>query len=75
MGQSRLARAHLLILPLFVVISWGLPAFGALAEGWLASLVGLQPVVAVGALLAIVMWLWARPTGRRLAAELERAGS
>jgi predicted MFS family arabinose efflux permease len=63
------------VMSLFVVISWGLPAFGALAEGWLASLVGLQPVVAAGALVAIVMWLWARPAGRRLAAELERAGS
>ncbi len=62
------------VLSLFVVISWGLPAFGALAEGWLASLIGLRPVVAAGAVLAVVMWLWARPAGRRLAAELERVG-
>jgi predicted MFS family arabinose efflux permease len=62
------------VMSLFIVISWGLPAFGALAEGWLAELVGLQPVVATGALLAIAMWLWARPAGRRFAVELERAG-
>ena len=57
---------------LFVVISWGLPAFGALAEGWLASLFGLRPVVAVGAVLAIAMWFWARPAGRGFATKLER---
>ena len=62
------------VMSLFVVLSWGLPAFGALAEGWLASLIGLQPVVAAGALLAIVLWLWARAAGRQFAAELERAG-
>lgn len=60
------------VMSLFVVISWGLPAFGALAEGWLASFIGLQPVVATGAVLAIVLWLWARAAGRRLAVELER---
>ncbi len=62
------------VMSLFVVISWGLPAFGALAEGWLASFIGLQPVVATGAVLAIVLWLWARAAGRRLAVELERSG-
>ncbi len=60
------------VMSLFVVLSWGVPAFGALAEGWVASFIGLQPVVAAGALLAIVLWLWARPTGRRFAASLER---
>ncbi len=62
------------VISLFVVISWGLPAFGALAEGWLASFVGLRPIVAAGAVSAIVMWLWARPAGRRFTAELERVG-
>ncbi len=62
------------VMSLFVVLSWGVPAFGALAEGWIASFVGLQPVVAAGALLAIVLWLWARPAGRRFATELEREG-
>ena len=60
------------VMSLFVVISWGLPAFGALAEGWLASLFGLRPVVAVGAVLAVAMWFWARPAGRRLTTDLER---
>jgi MFS family permease len=61
------------VISLFVVLSWGVPAFGALAEGWLASVIGLQPVVAAGAVLTIVIWIWARPAGRRFAAELERA--
>jgi predicted MFS family arabinose efflux permease len=62
------------VMSLFVVLSWGVPAFGALAEGWLASFIGLQPVVAAGAILAIAIWLWARPAGRKHADELERAG-
>ena len=59
------------VMSLFVVLSWGVPAFGALAEGWLASLVGLQPVVATGAVLTIVIWTWARSAGRRFATALE----
>ena len=61
------------VMSLFVVLSWGVPAFGALAEGWLASFIGLQPVIAAGAVISIAVWLWARPAGRRFAAELERA--
>jgi hypothetical protein len=61
------------VMSLFVVLAWGVPAIGALAEGWLASFIGLQPVVAVGAVIAIAVWLWARPAGRRFAAALERA--
>ena len=60
------------VMSLFVVLSWGVPAFGALAQGWLASLFALQPVVAAGAVLAIVVWFWARPTGRSFANDLER---
>jgi predicted MFS family arabinose efflux permease len=61
------------VMSLFVVLAWGVPAIGALAEGWLASFIGLQPVVAVGAVIAIAVWLWARPAGSRFAAALERA--
>ena len=61
------------VMGLFVVLAWGVPAIGALAEGWLASFIGLQPVVAMGAVMAITVWLWARPAGRRFAAALERA--
>ena len=60
------------VMSLFVVLSWGVPAFGALAQGWLASLFSLQPVVGAGAAMALTMWFWARPTGRRFANDLER---
>ncbi len=60
---------------LFILISWGLPAIGALAMGWSASRFGLQHSVAAGALLTIVIWLVVlRPAGR-LAPALEAAGS
>ena len=60
------------VMSLFVVLSWGVPAFGALAQGWLASLFSLQPVVGTGAAMALMLWFWARPTGRRFANDLER---
>ena len=60
------------VMSLFIVISWGLPAFGALAMGWLASLFSLRPTIAVGAVLAFMFWLWARRIGGALAPDLER---
>ena len=60
------------VMSLFVVLSWGVPAFGALAQGWLASLFSLQPVVGTGAAMALMLWFWARPTGRGFAKDLER---
>jgi len=59
---------------LFIMISWGLPAIGALVAGWIASAAGLQPTIAAGAALTVLIWLWARPAGRRLAPELEGEG-
>ena len=59
------------VLSLYVVISWGLPALGAVAAGWIAQFVGLQATVGVGAALVVLFWLWARPAGNRLAAGLE----
>ncbi|MEC7489747.1 MAG: MFS transporter [Pseudomonadota bacterium] len=55
------------VMSLFIVISWGLPAFGALAAGWIADFAGLPATIAAGGLLTILLWLWAR----RRAAELE----
>ena len=66
------SRVRARVMSLFVVISWGLPALGALAMGWLASFFGLQPTIAVGALLALAVWLWARHAGAGLAPDLER---
>ncbi|MEE8333913.1 MAG: MFS transporter [Alphaproteobacteria bacterium] len=56
---------------LFIMISWGFPAIGALVAGWIASAAGLQPTIAVGAALTVLIWLRARPAGRRVAASLE----
>jgi MFS family permease len=60
------------IMSLFVVISWGLPAIGALAMGWIASFFGLQWTVGVAAAIALLVWLWARRESGAVAAELER---
>ena len=57
---------------LFILLSWGLPAVGALVIGWIASFAGLQPTIAAGAALALLIWLWARPQVARLAPVLER---
>jgi len=60
------------VMSLFVLISWGLPAFGALLMGWIAEFFGLQLTIGVGAALAALLWLWARRAGPRLAIDLER---
>ncbi len=60
---------------LFIMISWGFPAIGALVAGWIASDAGLQPTIAAGAALTVLIWLWARPVGRRLALDLESDGA
>lgn len=56
---------------LFILVSWGLPALGALAMGWFASYFGLQLAVAVGAGMAIAVWLMSLGPGARLAPQLE----
>lgn len=58
---------------LFILISWGLPAVGALAMGWSASYFGLQYSVAAGATLTLMIWLFALRPGKRLAPALEAA--
>jgi MFS family permease len=60
---------------LFIMISWGLPAVGALVMGWAASLFGLQASAAAGGVLTIIVWLIALRPARMLAPELEVAGS
>ncbi|NQU71712.1 MAG: MFS transporter [Rhodospirillales bacterium] len=60
------------VLSLFVLISWGLPALGAVAMGWLAEFVGLQEVVGGGAVLTLGVWLWARRVTPSMAAGLEK---
>lgn len=59
------------VMSLFVVISWGLPALGALAMGWIAEFLGLQATIGAGAAMTFAVWLWARRRGPQLAPDLE----
>ena len=69
------SRMRARVMSLFVVISWGLPAFGALVMGWLASFAGLQAVIGAGAFVALAVWLWSRRHALALATSLEEATS
>lgn len=66
------SRMRARVMSLFIVISWGLPAFGAVVMGWLASYFGLEGTIAAGAVLAVGVWLWARRLESGFAPELER---
>jgi hypothetical protein len=60
------------VMSLSIMISWGLPAFGALAAGWIANFAGLPVTVSAGGALTILLWLWARPRARKLESNLEK---
>lgn len=60
------------VLSLYLVASFGLPSLGALVIGWIASLAGLQVTFAASAVLAVLIWLWARPIASAQASQLER---
>lgn len=59
------------VLSLYGVIFLGGPAVGALVMGWIASNTGLGPPVAGGAVLCLVVWLWAMRRVWRAAPGLE----
>ena len=59
------------VLSMYSLIARGFPSIGALIMGYLASFVGLRWPVFGGAILCLVMWLWARPRQERMAAILE----
>ena len=63
------------VMSLFVVISWGMPAFGAVAAGWIAEFVGIRTTLAAGGVLSLALYLWARVRARDAAKELEAAGA
>ena len=60
------------VLSLYLAASFGLPSVGALVMGLVASETGLQITVGIGAILAVLIWFWARPIAGRAAAGLER---
>ncbi len=69
------SRVRARVLSLFIVFAHGLPAFGAAIMGWIASEAGLRATIGCGALVMVLVWLWARPRAGTMAAILERSGS
>ncbi|NQU71446.1 MAG: MFS transporter, partial [Rhodospirillales bacterium] len=61
------------VLSLFIIFAHGMPAIGAVIMGWIASSAGLQITIGCGALLMVLVWLWARPRAGEMAILLERA--
>jgi MFS family permease len=61
------------VLSLFVVISWGVAAFGSVAAGWIAELAGLRATLAAGGALSLALYLWARIRAKATASALETA--
>ncbi len=59
------------ILSMYTLIARGFPSIGALIMGYLASFVGLRWPVFGGAVLCLILWLWARKRQDRMAASLE----
>ena len=58
---------------LYIIISWGVPAIGALIMGWLADFVGLQITLAGGGVLTLLVWLIMFRQGPKLSTQLEAA--
>jgi len=60
------------VMGIYGVVARGGPALGALIMGWLSEIFGLPAPVAAGAVLCMILWLWARTRQGPMAAELER---
>jgi MFS family permease len=60
------------VLGLFIVFGHGLPALGALVQGWLATFWGLPAAVGGSAILMLAFWVWALFGQKRMSGELER---
>ncbi len=62
------------VLGLFIVFGHGLPALGALVQGWLATFFGLPAAVGGSAVLMLTFWVWAMFRQRAMIGELEGVG-
>jgi MFS family permease len=60
------------VMGLFIMFGHGLPALGALIQGWVAKYVGLQVAVGSGALLMLGFGVWSLFARKTMIAELER---
>ena len=70
--NSVAAHMRARVLGLFIVFGHGLPALGALVQGWLATFFGLPAAVGGSAILMLAFWTWAMFRQRGMSAELER---
>jgi len=61
------------VMSLFILISWGLPAFGAILAGWVADFSGLTITIAAGGALTIGLWLCAQPMVSKVQDNLEQS--
>jgi MFS family permease len=60
------------VMGLFIMFGHGLPAVGALVQGWVANYVGLQVAVGSSALLMLGFGLWSLYARKVMKSELER---
>lgn len=67
------SRMRARVMSLFIVISWGVPALGALAAGWIADSIGLPLTIGAGAAATIGVWLWAHRRQHGVRDRLESA--
>lgn len=58
---------------LFIIFAYGLPAIGAVIQGWIATHVGLHVAIGVGAAMMLAAWLWARPQRQAMSMKLDEA--
>ncbi len=57
---------------LYIMIARGCPSIGALMMGYLASHFGFQIPIAGGAVMCLLVWIWARRRQDAMAASLEK---
>ncbi|MEE2745592.1 MAG: MFS transporter [Pseudomonadota bacterium] len=69
------SRVRARVISIQVMLSWGLPAIGALILGGIADYVGLQITLAAGGLLTALLWIWASNKGRQMTSSFERKQS
>ena len=60
---------------LFIIFAYGLPAVGAVIQGWIATHIGLNVAIGVGASMMLVAWFWARPQRQTMSKMLNETGS
>ncbi len=63
------------VMGLFIVFGHGLPAVGALIQGWLATYMGVQAAIGGGALLMLGVWAWAFSLRKSMTRQLEDTGA